>query len=80
MKWIDINDLNYWAGNPDSKFTFPELISRLIRATTTKLSELNIPKGKAVYRGGWDGIVISPSSTEFVPEGVSLWEFGTEKD
>ena len=77
MKWIDISDLELWASKPTSKDNLPLLISRLIRATTTTITNLDIPKGKSIYRGGWDGIVVSPTETEFVPEGISLWEFGT---
>ena len=39
-----------------------------------------MPKGKSTFRGGWDGIVVTPEGTEFVPKGVSLWEFGTTGD
>ena len=39
-----------------------------------------MPKGKSTFRGGWDGIVMTPEQTEFVPMGVSLWEFGTTGD
>jgi hypothetical protein len=79
MKYIDTSDLALWASKPTSKAELPLLISRLIRSTTTRLTSLSIPKGKGTYRGGWDGVVISPSETEFVPEGLSLWEFGTTR-
>jgi hypothetical protein len=79
MKYIDTSDLALWASKPSSKAELPLLISRLIRSTTKRLSTLSIPKGKGTYRGGWDGKVDSPSETEFVPEGLSLWEFGTAK-
>lgn len=77
MKWIDTSDLELWASKPAAKSDLALLVSRLIRATTTKLTNLSIPKGKSTNRGGWDGIVISSEVTEFVPAGVSLWEFGT---
>lgn len=80
MKWIDTSDLKFWASKPTAKADLPLLISRLIRATTTKITSLSMPKGKSTFRGGWDGIVVTPEGTEFVPEGVSLWEFGTTGD
>ena len=80
MKWIDTSDIKLWASKPSSKADLPLLISRLIRATTTKITNMSIPKGKSTFRGGWDGFVNASEGTEFVPEGVSLWEFGTTGD
>jgi hypothetical protein len=39
-----------------------------------------MPWGSATYIGGWDGIVTCESDTAFVPQGVSLWELGTDLD
>lgn len=58
----------------------PELITRLIRATANDLKLLIIGKGKGIYRGGWDGKVISNIDSEFVPIGTNLYEFGCEAD
>jgi hypothetical protein len=80
MKLIDISDLVFWADKPASKAGLPELISRLVRATHTKIKDLNIPKGKSTFRGGWDGFIISADESEFVPKGYSAWEFGTQAD
>lgn len=80
MKLIDKNDIEYWSNMPSSIHDLPLLISRLIRATSINLKQLLIPKDKNIYRGGWDGIVISSDETEFIPEGISLWEFGTGSD
>ena len=80
MKWIDTSDLELWASKPTAKADLPLLISRLIRATTTKITNLSIPKAKSTNRGGWDGVVMASEATEFVPVGVSLWEFGTTEN
>jgi len=48
--------------------------------TTPSLVNLYIPKGKSIYRGGWDGKIEASATTPFIPEGISLWEFGTEKN
>lgn len=77
MKWIDTSDLELWASKPASKADLPLLVSRLIRATTTNITTLSMPKGKSINRGGWDGIVMASEETEFVPAGQSFWEFGT---
>lgn len=77
---ITRDQLGSWADTPESKANFPYLISRLIRATTAKDTKVDIPWGSATYIGGWDGIVDSKEKTRYVPEGISLWELGTNRD
>lgn len=76
---ITRDQLASWADTPESKANFPYLISRLIRATTAKDTKVDIPWGSATYIGGWDGIVDSKEVTRYVPEGISLWEIGTDR-
>ena len=77
---ITRDQLGSWADTPESKANFPHLISRLIRATTAKDTKVNVPWGSASYIGGWDGIVDSKEETRYVPEGISLWELGTDRE
>lgn len=72
--------LERWAETPQSKSTLPYLISRLVRASTPASTKINIPWGSATYIGGWDGIVNCETETTYVPQGISLWEFGTSSD
>jgi len=80
MKLVTRNHLENWADTTFSKSTLPYLILRLIRATTPISTKANLPSGSATYIGGWDGIVNCEINTPYVPEGVSLWEFGTSTD
>ena len=80
MNLIDISDLGFWADKPASKVGLPELMSRLVRATNTKIKDLKIPKGKSTFRGRCDGIIVSGEESEFVPKGYPAWEFGTLAD
>lgn len=80
MRLTSTEDLKAWAGTAESSIQLPELICRLIRSTTTAIMDLKIPLGKGIWRGGWDGIVESSLSTEFVPEGTSLWEWGISEN
>lgn len=77
---ITRDQLASWADTPESKANFPYLISRLIRATTAKDTKVDIPWGSATYIEGWDGIVDSKEKTRYVPEGISLWELGTNRN
>ncbi|MBB4807011.1 hypothetical protein HNP38_002307 [Chryseobacterium defluvii] len=80
MKLVTRNNLENWADTTFSKTALPYLISRLIRATTPASTKANLPSGSATYIGGWDGIVECETETSYVPQGTSLWEFGTTSD
>ena len=77
MKLVTRDNLERWAEATFSKAVLPYLISRLVRATTPASTKANIPSGSATYIGGWDGIVNCETETAYVPQGISLWEFGT---
>lgn len=77
---IDRNEIEVWGRLFDAKGNFPKLIAKLIRETTPKSTSLQIPSGSAVYIGGWDGIVVCKEDVGYVPEGISLWEIGTNGD
>lgn len=79
MRLIDRNDIELWATKIDSKGYFPILLSRLVKATTSISTLAEFPSGTASNIGGWDGIVICEENCGYVPQGISLWEFGTEK-
>lgn len=78
MKLVTRDDIELWVARFDAKGSFPILMSKLVRATTLPSTQVDFPSGSAVFVGGWDGIVISETKTSYVPEGKSLWEFGTE--
>lgn len=80
MKLVTRDNLERWADTTFSKAVLPYLISRLVRATTPASTKANLPSGSASYIGGWDGIVNCESETAYVPQGISLWEFGTTSD
>lgn len=80
MRLINRDHIQNWANRYDAKGNFPILISRLIRSTTTYDTNCNFPSGSAAFVGGWDGIVNCSKGTPFVPQGLSLWELGTDKN
>ncbi|MDD4009124.1 MAG: hypothetical protein PHQ67_04845 [Fermentimonas sp.] len=69
-----------WGESYDSKGGFPELISKLVYATTPKSTRVHFPSGSGVFLGGWDGKVVCEESTHFIPIGVSCFELGTERN
>lgn len=80
MKWIDSTDLRNWANRRDCQDTLPHLVRKLIRATSNSIDSIKFPSGESVLFGGWDGILEVTEKTEYIPLGVSLWEFGANKD
>jgi hypothetical protein len=73
-------DIERWTDvMPAAQFELPRLIQKLILLTAHP-SNLHVPTGKGVYQGGWDGQVLSPAATEFVPQGQSFWEISARGD
>ncbi len=76
---IHAGDLESYAATRDSEAVIPELIYRLVKASVSNLTLCRIHYGDAVNQPGWDGLVQSVEPfLEFVPEGDSYWEIGTE--
>ena len=79
MRLIDRKDIESWAQSYQSKGYFPVLLSRLVRATTPINTIADFPSGTTVFVSGWDAIVNCSTDNGYVPEGISLWEFGTSR-
>jgi hypothetical protein len=80
LKWITALDLENWANTYGSRTTLSELVSNLIRASVTEITAIRFPAGDSAQIPGYDGRLISSEGSLFVPEGESVWEFGTEKE
>jgi hypothetical protein len=80
MKWIDAGDIKHWlySDKKQCEQVLPELIQRLILATTDSIEKINFPSGDNTALGGWDGILNTTLSSPFFPIGVSGWEIGTD--
>lgn len=76
------NEIDAWArGEPrKAQELLPELIVRLILATSKKITDYNFSIGKGIQFSGYDGVLISEEQTSYFPEGKSVWEFGTDAD
>ncbi len=80
MQWINTTDLKNWASSRDCQENLPLVIRRLIRATTTNISNINFPAGDSVVYAGWDGTLNVSEGTEYLPGGLSRWEMGSNKN
>lgn len=80
MKWIDTINLRNWAQRLDCQDQLPLLVRKLIRATSSSIKTISFPSGENVLMGGWDGLLEVYEETEYLPFGISLWEFGSNSD
>jgi len=81
MKWIEARHLASWAERIDARIRLSEIIAKLVRASATSISAFRFPTGDSAQIPGYDGrLTAIPADTyrEFLPEGESVWEFGTQ--
>jgi len=77
---VNATDLNSWANTRVSQQEMPRLIRMLVSATTESIERIAFPSGDSVQSGGFDGMLITANGNAFVPQGVSIWEFGTDRN
>jgi hypothetical protein len=77
MKWITATDLGRWAVTKAAEGSLPYLVSSLIRASSPSASSFRFPSGDSAQIPGYDGRLEAEGFAPYVPEGKSVWEFGT---
>lgn len=78
MKWITALNLQQWAATNAGKAIFPALISDLIRASAADISKIRFPNGDKGQVRGFDGVLEAIGVPPYIPDGYSIWEFGTD--
>lgn len=78
LRWITAQDLSQWAARRDGPAGLPELISRLIVVSSGPIA-LRFPADESILHSGWDGVAETSVATPFVPEGISVWELGAQR-
>jgi transcriptional regulator with XRE-family HTH domain len=82
LRLINVTDLEQWADRLDSKAVFPQLLTRLILATTGNgVLQLRFPSDESIQRDDWDGVCEQSVATDapWLPTGVSGWELATQR-
>lgn len=76
---VTANDIKNWTATNKRRAEeiLPLLIKKLI-LVSCKPKRIIFSSGDAVSGGGWDGILEVDSGNEFVPDGKSGWEIGTD--
>jgi len=72
--------LNFWAGRVTAPGEFPRLIRLLIRALAGSPKLIYFPADEAIRLSGYDGQLELSSSVSGLPEGLSVWELGTNEN
>lgn len=77
-KWVTAQELDRWAGTPQTKVMLPDLLRRLVFATVPRelLQKIDFPAGAEVQRPGYDGMTVAANGTPFIPAGIVFWELG----
>ncbi|MDT7043596.1 hypothetical protein [Candidatus Nitronereus thalassa] len=80
MRWVTATDLEQWANTRKAEEDLPLLIRRLVLASASQIGSLAFPGGDSIFRPGWDGQLHAESCSFPVPNGLSVWEFGKNKN
>ncbi len=80
MKWIRAIDLDRWAQTLASRIELSGLISALVRASAPRIDAIRFPTGDSAQIPGYDGSITAVGAPPYLPEGDSVWEFGTDSD
>jgi hypothetical protein len=78
MRIVTAHHLKGWAETLplDAQAELPEVVRSLIRASCPDLEYYRFPGGNASQTHGWDGVTELKDGVLFVPEGLTIWEFG----
>lgn len=80
MQWINATDLKDWASRRDCQEYLSLVIRRLIRSTAKDITSINFPAGEIIVYPGWDGVLEVTDGNEYIPQGFSVWEIGTNEN
>lgn len=76
--FVTANDIRKWTetNKRQAEEVLPLLVQRLV-LESCKPNEINFSKGDMIGVGGWDGILDVEKGNQYIPNGKSGWEFGT---
>jgi hypothetical protein len=73
-------DLAQWANRLDAQGLLPKLIRRLILATSSNITRIDVRSEEGIRYPGFDGVIEAGKGNAFVPTGLSVWEMGVNQD
>lgn len=73
------NDIEEWANAHESRNLLAVLLRMLVNSTCSGLEYVDFPGHDDAQRPNWDGRVKTSVGNPWVPQGISGWEFGTNR-
>ena len=80
MKWITATNLEQWAATIGSRTELSGMIAALVRASAKEIGAYRFPTGDFAQLPGYDGFLDVKGVPPWIPNGLSVWEFGTGED
>jgi hypothetical protein len=80
MKYIQSTNLIQWADTKSAEGLFPLLLRKLIICSCGTFPDIHLPAGDGVYKPGVDGGCTTEKGGWYVPDGMSIWEFGRSEN
>ena len=79
---IKANEIENWVDTDgiSSRSRLAVFLRTLVHSTGTEIAYIDFPGNDDSQRPGWDGWIDSHKATPWIPEGLSGWEFGVNKD
>jgi addiction module HigA family antidote len=78
---IKAADLETWIERSiPARIRLSVLLRTLVNSTGTGLIKVDFPGNDDAERPGWDGYINAAQGTPWIPDGLSGWEFGTDKN
>lgn len=78
---IKATEIEGWVDrNIQARSRLAVLIRTLVNSTCNTLAQISFPGNEDAERPGWDGFTEATQPTQWVPEGLCGWEFGTNSD
>lgn len=79
---IKASDIENWTNmNPRrAQELLPKLLWKLILASSNNIEDHHFPFENAVQYNGYDGYIKTTDNNPFYPDGMSVWECGTDKN
>lgn len=77
LKWINAPQLGQWGSTLQARDKVPALVADLIWATVSNVRRIRFLHGENAQVRGFDGYLDADAESPFVPDGKSIWEFGT---
>jgi addiction module HigA family antidote len=77
---IKATDVEAWVSrNIAARSRLAVFLRTLVHSTASELKKVDFPANDDAQRAGWDGFIETAQGNQWIPDGLSGWEFGTDQ-